>query len=444
MNTLDAFNLAVADHQAGRLAEAEAQYRRILADHPDHAGALQLLGVIAHQVGHHEAAIELIRRAIALNPHRADYHANLGAVYSARGQVSEVIACLEQALRLAPNHPNAASNLAGIFKARGQIDQAIECYKKSISQRPQWAEAHWNLGLMLLLKGDFERGLGEYEWRRRVAQFELPFVADRRTWDGSNLNGGRILLYCEQGLGDTIQFVRYFKAIAQRGGRIIFACQTELRRLLEGQLPVEVWLNPDDPLSQIDVQCSLLSLPLAFKTTLDSIPTEVPYIRADAELYQQWQSRLAEDGRRKIGLVWAGRPDHHNDQNRSIALSELAMLGNIRGVHWISLQKGGAAMQAKTIKDLPLTDWTDELNDPADTAALVANLDGVVTVDTFVAHLAGAMGKPIWLLLPFLPDWRWMLNRADSPWYPTIRLFRQVTPRDWKTPVEELSRALAT
>jgi hypothetical protein len=259
------------------------------------------------------------------------------------------------------------------------------------------------------------------------------------------LEGRTILLHAEQGFGDVIQFIRYLPLVEQRGGRIIVECQAELQRLFQTTAERCQIVIRGQPLPAFDLHCPLLSLPRAFGTALANIPGTEPYLQADAEQVGRWQRRLGEfDSMVKVGLAWAGSPTHKKDRNRSMKLARLAPLGQAPGVRFFSLQKGATAAQAKTPPPgMDLVDWTEELKDFADTAALIANLDLVIAVDTAVVHLAGAMGKPVWTLLPFVPDWRWLLEREDSPWYPTMRLFRQNSWGDWDSVITRVADALS-
>jgi Flp pilus assembly protein TadD len=475
------FESGRSHHQAGRLAEAQRIYRQVLARQPDHADALHLLGVLALQAGQSQMAVELIRRAIAISSTDAFYHSNLGnaltdlgqfdqAIVSYRqavrlkgesaevhynlgialqrnGQLDEAIAAYRQAVRLKPDLAQAHSNLGVALKANGQLDEAIAAYRQVIRLKPDDARTHNNLALALLTRGDFQQGWEEHEWRWKCKDFPSP----RRTfaqgqWDGCPLENRALLLHAEQGVGDAIQFIRYLPLVKQRGGKIIIECQAELQRLFQTVAGSCQIVAPGQPLPAFDLHCPLLSLPRVFRTNLANIPQNVPYLRADAEDARRWQHRLADHCPLvKVGLVWAGSPAHRHDRNRSIKLETLAPLGQLPGVHFFSLQKGQAAAEAKTPPPgMELVDWTEELKDFADTAALIANLDLVIAVDTAVAHLAGAMGKPIWTLLPFASDWRWLLQRQDCPWYPTMRLFRQKSLGDWADVIQRVAQDLGT
>jgi len=467
-------------HKAGRLAEAEKIYRQVLVREPDHADALHLLGVVAIETGRPQMAVELIRRATAvcstnafyhsnlgnaltdlgqldqalisyrqavlLQPESAEVHYNLGVALQRNGQLDEAIAAYRQAVGLKPDLAAAHRNLAVALKGNGQLDEAIASYREALRLKPDDARTHNNLALALLTRGDFQEGWEEHEWRWKCRDFPSPprnFVQPQ--WDGCALEGRTLLLHAEQGLGDAIQFIRYLPLVEQRGGRIIIECQVELQRLLRSMAGNWQIVVPSQPSPVFDLHCPLLSLPRVFGTNLANIPHPVAYLHADAEDARSWQNRLASDSPlMKVGLAWAGSPAHRNDCNRSMRLAKLAPLGQLPGARLFSLQKGKEAAEAKTLPPgMELVDWTQELKDFADTAALIANLDLVIAVDTAVVHLAGAMGKSVWTLLPFASDWRWLMEREDSPWYPSMRLFRQPSIGDWDSVIARVVEALS-
>jgi len=297
----------------------------------------------------------------------------------------------------------------------------------------------------LLVRGDFLQGWEEYEWRWKTKDAAFPernFAQPQ--WDGSPLEGRTLLLHAEQGLGDAIQFIRYLPLVAQNGGNIVLECQPELQRLFQRMAPDLPVLAMGQALPAFDVHCPLMSLSRVFSTDLGNIPQTVPYLHADAAEAALWGERLAGLGSSlKVALVWAGNPTNKNDRKRSLKLASLAPLAEVPGVRFISLQKGDATAEARTLPaGVALIDVAEDLKDFADTAALLANLDLVISVDTAVVHLAGAMGRPVWTLLPFAPDWRWLLGRADSPWYPTMRLFRQPAIGDWDAVIAEVREQL--
>jgi Tfp pilus assembly protein PilF len=467
------YALAVQHHRGGRLSEAEWLYRQIISQQPDHADAIQLLGVLCNQTGRGTEALKLLEQAIQLNVERADYFNNFGLVLAGQRRWAEAATAFDRALALRPDFAHALNNLGIVLNELGRFDEAIGVLLKATSLQPSYADAYNNLGNVyltrhdaaravaayrralesrpddpevrlalastLLLSGDFQHGWALYEARWEATGRSMTRGFPQPLWDGANLQGCRILLHAEQGLGDTIQFIRYVPFVKAKGGVVIVLCPPELGRLLTGQLGIESIITDPGALPQFDVHCPILSLPRVTGTTLNSIPAHVPYLNVDSNLARQWSERLnAEPPGLKIGIVWAGSPMHRKDQKRSIPLAALAPLAAVPGVRLISLQKGAASQP----RDFELTDWAPELHDLEDAAALISNLNLLISVDTAVAHLAGALAKPVWLLLPFAPDWRWMWDRSDSPWYPTMKLFRQPSLGDWNTVVEEVASEL--
>ena len=446
-------NLGNALKENDQLDEAIAAYRTAVQLQPHLPEVHSNLGNALCALRQHAPAIAAYREAIRLRPDYADAHCNLGNALRDQGKLDEAMAAYRTAIQLTPGasdsqRTDAHNNLGRALRDAGQIEESVAASKTALQLKPDHPDAHFNYAMTLLLKGDLTAGWPEYEWRSRCKEFPSAYrQCPRPRWAGENLRGRTILLHAEQGLGDTLQFIRYAPLVAQRGARVVVACQPPLQRLLQNMHGVHQWLTQGQPVPHVDFYCPLLSLPLAFETTLDSIPSTVPYIKPETDAVQRWQERLAKiPAKRRVGLVWAGNPDHKNDHNRSIslnALSPLTAAGNNGDVRFFSLQKGSGASQSKTPpQGMPFTDWTEDLTDFADTAALMANLDLIITVDTAVAHLAGAMGKPTWVLLPFAPDWRWLVERDDSPWYPTMRLFRQQSPGDWKRVINKLSASL--
>jgi tetratricopeptide (TPR) repeat protein len=435
-------NLADTLREAGRLEEALACARQITRLHGNFPQVLDAVGVVLQACKRFDQAIDVYKRAIELNPNFAEVHYNLGTCL--RDAADDVAAIQEfrKALELRPDLTPAHNNLASTLMDLGKNDQAMAALRSALAIAPDLATAHFNLGVILLTQGDLPRGFEELEWRWRAPELGLSnrkFPQPR--WNGEELNGRTILIHAEQGFGDTLQFIRYLPMVAQRGGRIILACQKELARLFRQFEQVEQLVSEGEPLPQFDVHCALLTLPMVFKTDLQSIPNQSPYLRADANLSSQWMERLpGAIAERKIGLTWSGRANYERERARSIELSTLASLANVAGVHFVSLQTGDAAKHSTKFPGL--LDFSDQLNDFADTAALIDNLDLVITIDTATAHLAGAMGKPVWAMLPHVPDWRWMLDRGDSPWYPSMKLFRQPRAGDWKPVVTDIVKML--
>ncbi len=364
-----------------------------------------------------------------------------------QSQPEEAITAYHQAIALDSDLAEVHCNLGNALKDQGRLEAATEAYRQAIALAPDLADAHLNLGMALLVQGNFHSGWAEYEWRWRCKDFPSPKRDFKQPqWDGGPLEGRTLLLHAEQGAGDALQFLRYLPLVAQRGGRIIIECHETLAGLLKGQRMDHSVVAMSELGPTFDLHCPLLTLPHVFATDLASIPQDVPYLQADAAAAKVWNGRLAEHPDSvQVGLVWAGNPKHKNDRNRSVKLASLAPLADIPGVSFISLQKGAAATEAMSPPPgMKLSDWTGELEDFAHTAALIAALDLVITVDTSVAHLAGALGKPVWVFLPFAPDWRWLLGRSDSPWYPTMRLFRQPRPARWDPVITEVRYALET
>jgi Flp pilus assembly protein TadD len=476
------FEAAVEHHQAGRLSEAESLYRKELALHPNHPDALHLLGVLAAQIGRFDDAVNLIGKACALRPNVADYrmhlgnalgekkefaaaieayrhalrlnpncyiaHDALGAVLRDSGQIDPAIASHLRSLQINPNNSTAHYNLGMTLAKKGLLEEAIGSYRRAIALQPDFPDARWNMALLLLMRGDFEQGWREYEWRWRRKDFPSlwPKFSQPR-WAGEDLAGKTLLVHTEQGYGDAVQFVRYAPLLAARGAKVVLLCQAPLARLMrnaDGVDQVVSAIVSAHELPPFDVHCPMLSLPLHFGTRVDSIPATVPYLRPDPTLLQKWGSKLGGAARSaKVGLGWSGSPTHKNDRYRSVTLEQLSPLTRA-GATFYSLQKGPAASQAAhPPAGMELIDLTQDLQDFADTAAMVSQLDLVITVDTAIAHLAGAMGKPAWVLLATEQDWRWLLNRNDTPWYPTLRLFRQRTPGDWAEVIGRVAGALA-
>jgi tetratricopeptide (TPR) repeat protein len=543
---------AVALHQQGALAAAEALYRQVLDADPRQADALHLLGVLTAQSGRPGDAIALIQAAIDLAPNDAAFHANLGRALKAAGQPAAALAALDRALTLGtpdpgvrndrgnvlldldrpeealasldqalamrpdyaeawanrgnalrvldraqdalasygratalrpdfadafsnqgnllqdldrledavasydhalalrPDHADALANRGVALRVLGRYADALDSYDRALALRPGHALARGNRSLCLLQTGDLARGWVEHEWRWRTARMAAQGQRFAQPpWRGAeDLAGKTILLHAEQGFGDTLQFSRYVAPVAARGARVVLEVARPLARLLASLDGVDTLISGGDRLPPFDLHCPLMSLPLAFGTTLETIPPPVRLTVAPARV-ADWQRRLADVPGRRVGLVWAGSADKSHpegraiDRRRSTSLAGLAPLAAVPCVSFVSLQKGEPAAQAATPPPgMTLWDPTAELNDFADTAALVAALDLVITVDTAVAHLAGSLNRPVWILTQFDQCWRWLLGRTDSPWYPTARLFRQPVLGDWDTVAAEVAAAL--
>jgi Flp pilus assembly protein TadD len=443
-----AMDLALRHLQGGFVDRAVSIYQQIVAAEPEVGEAWNDLGSALLRVRRYREAIDALRRAQALCPQLPQPISNLGNALRLDHQLDEAIEVLGRAVQQHPLFPSAQTNLGAALFAAGRFDEAIEHSERAIQIQPELAQAHHNLALVLLLRGDWQRGLPEHEWRLKV---DPQMVALRRgiaqpPWDGANPAGQRILVYAEQGLGDTVQFARYLPLLAARGAQPILRCQPELVDLMRTLGSAVTVIASHDPLPPFDLHAALLSLPLLFGGQPPwDVPLSVPYLHAQAPKTDRWKRRLASLGpAKKVGLAWAGNPNHENDRSRSLVPGDLAPLSGVSGVTFVSLQKESDGRLSLKPDRIELVDWTGELRDFSDTAALIESLDLVITADTAVAHLAGALGKPVWVLLPYVPDWRWMLDRQDSPWYPTMRLFRQPVARDWKTPLDEVVRLLST
>jgi Flp pilus assembly protein TadD len=442
-------NLGVVLGHLGRLAEAEQSLRRALEPRPDYPAALANLGQILNELGRPAEGEAHLRDALRLRPAYPEALNNLGISLSDLGRTSEAETVLRQALSLLPEAPNALNNLGTALCDLGRYDEAEASFREAIRLKPDFADARNNLSYLLLLTGRFEEGWTEYEWRwgvKHMAPGVRDFAVPR--WNGEAIGGRTILLHAEQGLGDTLQFCRY-AALIEPSAKVVLEVQAPLVKLLARLPGVAQVVAPGAAVAPFDLHCPLLSLPRVLGATLATIPAAMPYLSAAPEAAAAWRERLAGLPGLKVGLVWAGesrtgvgRPSAI-DARRSMALSALAQLAELARVSFVSLQKGKPAAQAADPPPgMSLTDFTADLSDFADTAALIDNLDLVISVDTSVAHLAGGMGKPVWLLNRYDTCWRWLLERDDSPWYPTLRQFRQPSPGDWQTVVAAVRDAL--
>ena len=414
----------------GRLDEAEVNLREACRFRPDFAEALNNLGDLLRRRGRLEEAEACCREALRLKPDHVPAQLMLGNALREAGRFHEAEPCYRAALDRNPAWPEALNNLGTLLYDLGRPDEAIQSLRKAVSQRPDYADAHFNLGITLLLAGQFDEGWREYEWRWKQ-ETKKPHLRgfSQPLWDGGDIGDRILLLHAEQGLGDTLQFCRFVPENAA-GRRVVLEVQRPLLPLLTGLPGIERIVACGDPLPPFDLHCPLLSLSRVLGTTLDTIPREASYLRADPHRVAAWRGRVGQLDGLRVGLVWAGNQTMSGDRRRSIPLERFSELADLRGVSFVSLQKGSAASQSPPL-GLPLHDWTDDLHDFSETAALIEALDLVISVDTGVAHLAGALGRPVWLLNRFDRCWRWLLNRDDSPWYPSLRQFRQIQPGDW-------------
>lgn len=434
-------HLARVLYQGGALQAAAELYQHASALAPARFEIYNDLGLVLTNLGNFEAAMEAFKRSLRLNPRSAKTIAGLGYFFERKGDLVSAADAYRDAIKLDPNLHAAFGDLGFILYGLGELAEASDCFHRLRALRPDSAEAAANLGIIHLLQGDLLTGWAEYESRAGVGTGDPRRLVQRR-WKGEPLGGERILLYAEQGLGDTLQFVRYVPLVAARGGQVELEVQPPLRRLLSGTEGAWQVVSRGEALPEVTWQCPLLSLPLAFGTELNTIPAKVPYVYPDPAQVEKWRQRLAGNTRR-IGLAWSGNPSHHRDRLRSIAFEQILPVVRVAGATFYSLQFGPGSEQLKQAPpDAHLIDLAPELRDFADTAAIVASLDLIISVDTSVAHLAGAMGKPVWILLNKGCDWRWFLDREDSPWYPTARLFRQTTAGAWQDVVDRIEHEL--
>ncbi len=443
------FEIVTESIEAGRLDRAERLLGHVFAVAPHAADALHLHGLIAFRRKRVVQAAELMERGIAAGGRQAAHYRNLSEVYRHLGRLDEALAMARRALAVAPADPMGPFNLAMVHYDRVELEPCIAAARHAIQLRPGLPQAHMKLGHACLMAGDFQPGWEHYEWRYRIpGASPLMPATDRAAWDGRSLGEGRLLLIADQGFGDVVMFMRYVGWACGRTPHVVIACSTEMAPLLARTFRDISIFTRWDSLPAYAAYCAFSGLPRLHGTLLDNIPATAAYLVPDPGRVAVWAERLATllppDGTRRVGLVWAGRPTHNNDHNRSVALATLAPLAALPGVAFVSLQKGEpAAEAARWPGPAPLVNLDKLLVDFEDTAAVIAQLDLLVTVDTAVAHFGGAMGVPTWVMLPYSADWRWLSGRADSPWYPSIRLFRPSATRSWDAVVAEVVAALA-
>jgi tetratricopeptide (TPR) repeat protein len=408
------------------------------AFHHNRAAALEILG-------HCEEALAGYERALALRPALAEAHSNRGNCLQALGRYDEARAAYDHAVAIKADFAEAHNHRGNVLQILHRYDESLRDYDRAIALHPDFAQAHYNKALLKLSLGDYDDGWRLYEWRWRLPDWapRLPDSA-QRLWLGKGAVAGKtVLLHAEQGLGDAIQFVRYVPRVAALGARVILAVPAALGSLLADVEGVTMLVKEGEALPPFDLHCPLMSLPLAFHTEMDTIPAEIPYLRADPAHRAQWRARLGERTRPRIGLAWSGNPQHPHDRLRSLPLRLLQPLLGLNA-EFHSLQKEVRPEDAAALAEFTaIRRHEGALQDFADTAALIAEMDQVIAVDTAVAHLAGALGKPLRLLLPHASDWRWLLERSDSPWYPSVRLFRQRRVDGWEDVIAEVCESLA-
>lgn len=433
-NTAAAVNLGTALQRLGRQAEAIAAYESALRLEPSNLSAMTNLGVALQESGQIEDSLAILKCAAALAPNDPGIRTDLAVTLLKAGDMDGAEETLNRAIASDSSYGRAWSNLGNLLQNRLLLAEARMAHESALAIDARDPEFHWNHSITLLLSGALKEGFAEYEWRRKIPGFGKKQVTGQ-AWDGSKPAGRTILVYAEQGLGDTIQFCRYAPLLARAGAKVVLACPEKLVPLLSTlDGPVEV-VSSLEAAGFYDCQTPLMSLPHLMGTTLKSIPVSVPYLSVPPNTPSPLPA--SQQGSR-IGLVWGGNPDNPNARHRSVPLDALRPLFDLDGIEWISLQDGSPRKQILET-GLRLRDLAPEMSA---TAAAMAELDLVITVDTSIAHLAGALGRPFWLLLSYAPDWRWLLDRDDSPWYPTARLFRQPAPGDWGSVVSKVRDAL--
>jgi len=440
--------LATEHEQAGRLDLAEGILRQVIAEVGDHHPALHLLGIVIFRQDRIQEAVQLMERSIELAPVQALYHRNICEIYRVVGRLDDALVAGRKAAALAPDDVHCYHNLGVLHYHRVELDEAIRCGEKALSLDANFAGAHFGIAEASLLRADFPRGWSEYEWRMKLANAPplLP-QTDKPHWDGTPLGDETLLLVADQGYGDVIQFARYIPWAAQRCPNLVLACSGELHPFVKQQPGLGQVFDHWEHAPPFAAYCPLSGLPRLAGTTLETIPAPIPYAKADPAKVALWRDRLdalLPHGHRRVGIVWAGRPTHHNDRNRSTTLTAFLPLTEIPGLALVSLQKGPAQTQIGGYWGrAPLVNLGPEIRDFGDTMAILECIDRVIAVDTSVDHLAGAMGKEAWVMLPRAPDWRWLLERSDSPWYPTLRLFRQGPDRQWEPVIARIAKELA-
>jgi len=438
-------SLGLALAECGQFGEAEAVYRQALALQPGEAGIMTNLAILLAKAGRVEEAEAVYRQALEIQPGRPETLHNLGSLYAATGRMPEAEATYRAVLEATPSQTDTINNLGALYMETGRMAEAEATYRQALAVAPDSAKVRHSLAGLSLVRGDFEQGWEGFEARFQTDQkHEFRGFAQPR-WDGKPFFGKTLLVHNEQGAGDGIQFLRFLPAVAAMGGRLVVECPASLYRLFRESLPDEIQLvRCQESLPDFDLYCPLMSLPLALQTRLETIPAQVPYLKLPAQAVADCPALIATPGAPvKVGLVWAGNSMHGNDRNRSLDFDLLDPLFATPGITWVILQMerrpdGFDHLAARN-------GWLDPLGqvkDFADTAAVIAQLDLVIGVDTSVIHLAGALAKPVWLLLPLAPDWRWLLEREDSPWYPSMRLFRQRQHKAWAEVIRRVADAL--
>jgi tetratricopeptide (TPR) repeat protein len=425
-----------------QLEDAANAFQSAVNIKPDNFDACNNLGLTLNRLGRADEAVVILRQAVRLKPNLKEAHNHLGLAYMEAGDFVAAEASFENALRLNPLFAEAHTNLGSAFKERGRIKEALTCYNLALAVDPNAVTPHWNRSLAWLQLGNYEQGWREYEWRWKRKETKARRFPEPQ-WDGTQLHGDTILLYMEQGFGDMLQFIRYAPMVAKLGGRVIVAAPPQLTELFSTCPGIERVISEKEEPPPFDYHASIMTLPSLFQTTLLTVPDQVPYLAADPVKMEIWRERLSNLPGFKVGIAWQGNPRHKLDRYRSISLSFFEPLSRVNGVTLVSLQKGLGTEQLPIFHDqLPVVSLKPEISSYNDTAAIMKCLDLVVCCDTSVAHLAGALGTRVWVTLATVTDWRWLLDRTDSPWYPTMRLFRQDHLGDWRVVFDRIASEL--
>jgi len=433
--------LGNAFKESGRLGDAVAAYRGCLALNPDSAPLLNNLGIALQEQGFVEEAVATFRKAIAADPLYAEAHNSLAPALQRLNRIDEAIEACRRAIEIDPSQAAAHTNLGNAYLALNEVPRATEEFQRAVEISPSDWRFRSNLCYAYLASGRMREAWPLYEERFTANGHDFLRRLDRPRWRGeTDLRGKTLFLHAEQGFGDTIQFARFAAVLARRGATVVVEVQTQLKPLFASLEGASVVIGSGEAIPPHDLHCPMLSVPLALGTDLDSIPCPAPYVHADPVKAAYWAARFPRDpARLNVGLVWSGQPRHKNDHNRSIPATLLRGLADNARARFVCLQNEVREADRETLASMPgVACVCPELTSFGDTAALVACMDLVVSVDTSVAHLAGAMGKPVWILLPYAADWRWLLAREDSPWYPTARLFRQPSVADWASVIERV------
>ena len=443
----EVFAIAQEYIDANRLGAAERMLGHILGAAPGHPDSLHARGLIACRRGRLDQALALMERSIEAGATRPVHWRNISEVYRLLGRLDDALAAARRAVTLDPADPLGPFNLAMVLYDRLELPACIAAARHCLELRPQLPQGHMKMAQALLLTGELARGWEHYAWRYQIpGAAPLMPATDRPQWDGRALHGERLLLIGDQGYGDVLMFARYIPWAATRADSIALACSQEMQPTLQRLFPALPIATHWDRIPPYACFCPLSGLPRLHGTTLENIPANLPGYAADPALAAQWKSRLDRDippGTRRVGIAWAGRPTHNNDRNRSVPLAAFVPVGAVAGAALVSLQKGPPAAQAQQWQGrAKLLDLDAEIRSFEDTAAIIDELDLVICVDTAIAHLAGLMGRPAWVVLPYAPDWRWLIGRSDTPWYPSLRLFRAPGPKRLDTAIGAAAAAL--